>query len=314
MTATAANQELDIYFRQIDGELLTDEQERELGWKIIRHDDPKARERMICGNLRLVVCIAKQFVNRGLSLAELIAEGNVGLLRAVESFDPEQGVRFSTYAAWWIRQPMKHALINAAQPLHVPPYMADRIVRWKRANRQFKERLGREPSISELSGLMRLVPRKVRTVHYAARTLRRPTQGSAGNEPVPGQNLHDRRMPMPDERASNADDAQRIRGLLDGIDGRQASVLRLHYGLDGAGQMTFQEIATQLGVTRQRVQQLEAMAFRTLKWRLLRDRRLSASWVLHRGETPSDKMSQCAPAGSEHAAEAWRGNMAMSQS
>ena len=123
--------------------LLTAEQEKQLARRIREHADPIAREQMIQANLRLVVNIAKQYSNRGMTLSDLVAEGNLGLMRAVEEFDPDAGVRFSTYAAWWIKQAIKRAMINAGQPIHIPAYMVEQITKWRQAARELEAKLGR---------------------------------------------------------------------------------------------------------------------------------------------------------------------------
>src|ERR1700761_3972411 len=141
MGTGALQSEMQLYLRQIHrSPLLTGDEEKELGRRIIQDNDPEARERMVSANLRLVVNIAKHFVNRGLSLPDLIEEGNIGLLKAVEGFDPELGCRFSTYASWWIKQGIKRALINSVQPIHIPAYMIEMMSRFKQGNRELEEK------------------------------------------------------------------------------------------------------------------------------------------------------------------------------
>src|ERR1043165_7761533 len=138
-TGRELQSDLQLYLREINTTaLLTAEEEKELGWAIINDNCPMARERMIRANLRLVVAISKNCSNRGLPLTDLIEEGNIGLLGAVEGFDPAQGARFSTYASWWIKQAIKRALINATQPVHIPAYMVELIAKWKIAYRRLE--------------------------------------------------------------------------------------------------------------------------------------------------------------------------------
>src|SRR3954449_13467158 len=162
MASAAVQSGLQLYLKQInESPLLTADQEKELGRKIINDNDMASRERMVRSNLRLVVNIAKHYVGRGLSMPDLIEEGNIGLLKAVEGFDPENGCRFSTYASWWIKQAIKRALINGVQPIHIPAYMVEMMTKFKIANRELEDELGRLPSIEELSEFMKMPRKKI---------------------------------------------------------------------------------------------------------------------------------------------------------
>lgn len=225
----------------------------------------EARERMIRSNLRLVVNIAKAYGNRGMPLSDLIEEGNLGLLRAVEGFDPDMGARFSTYGSWWIKQAIKRALINAVQPVHIPAYMVEMIARWKQAHTQLNEELGRTPSIAELADRMQLPERKVRIIRRAVRAFSAPTQ-SAGTEggTLLSDMLPDEKSLMPDEAVFSEAESELLGRLISKLTDREATILKLRYGLEDEEPMTLKDIGVKIGLTRERVRQIEAEALKKL--------------------------------------------------
>jgi RNA polymerase primary sigma factor len=251
--------DLSLYLKEINRTaLLTAEEERELGWKIINDNCAASRERMIRANLRLVVSIAKNYVNRGLSLTDLIEEGNIGLLRAVEGFDPSQGARFSTYASWWIKQAIKRALMNATQPVHIPAYMVELIAKWKIAFRRLEAELGAPPSLQDLAKAMDLPLKKVRIIRRSIRAFQSPStaRDSSGELINLSELVADSRVGMPEERVFQREELTLLKRLLESIDEREASVLRMRFGLDGCEPLTLKQIADEIGISRERVRQI----------------------------------------------------------
>jgi RNA polymerase primary sigma factor len=276
MARPGVQNELQLYLRELkEVSLLTPEEEKQLGWRIINDECPESKERMITANLRLVVSISKNYAHRGLPLSDLIEEGNIGLIKAVEGFDPAQGARFSTYASWWIKQAIKRTLINAVQPIHIPAYMVDLIARWKQTTRKLEERLGRQPTVHELAEEMGLPVKKLLIVRRAVKAYHAPSQSPAkgdGEEADLGDIFEDTRGVAPERDVERREDLALITKLLESIDERDARVLRLRFGLEGKEPLTLKEIGQEVGLTRERVRQIEVEALKKLQQQLNDDR------------------------------------------
>ncbi len=256
---------LETYLKEINRvPLLTAAEEKELA-HLIRSGSSQAREHMISANLRLVVSIAKNYANRGLALLDLIEEGNVGLLKAVERFDPAQDCRFSTYATWWIRQSIRRALINTGKTVRIPSYMVELIGKWKKARQELAEKHGRLPSEHELCEALGMRPAGVRAVERAEMSSSSVCQSFNQEDSVHlTETIEDKAAVAPDEIVLNQAELSKIRELLQEIDDREREILRLRFGLDSGEPMTLKEIGVRLGLTRERVRQLQNEALRKL--------------------------------------------------
>jgi RNA polymerase primary sigma factor len=267
------DQNIETYLREINQvPLLTPPQERELGWLIINDECPEAKDHMIRANLRLVVAIGKQFLYRGMPLGDLIEEGNIGLIRAVQGFDPAQGARFSTYAAWWIKQSIKRMLLNATQPIHVPAYMIELIGRWRREATRLEESLGRPPDIDEVAEVLELPRRKAEIVVQAMQTRRhgsRVVVGEDGETRDFTDLLEDRRHTAAEHLVERSEDLEMVMEVIEGLTDRDRRVLKLRFGLEGQAPLTLKQIGAVIGLTRERVRQIEMETLQRIQRQLV---------------------------------------------
>lgn len=249
---------LETYLREINEvALLTADQEKELAYKIAEGDD-QAREHMVRANLRLVVNIARGYVGKGLALQDLIEEGNLGLLRAVEGFDPTVGTRFSTYASYWIKQSIKRALVNTAKPIRIPAYMVELLYKWRRTSAEMQEKMGRTPTAEEIAKVLEIPKKKLSIVKKAIKVYNLvPQTDQPENGWSLGEMLMDERARAPDDEMVEADDLRMVMTRLNEMDKREAAVLRMRFGLNNTQPKTLKEIGESLGLTRERVRQIE---------------------------------------------------------
>lgn len=256
---------LESYLGEInDTPLLSAEEEKELAHRI-EDGDSEARDHMVRANLRLVVNIARSYAGKGLSLQDLIAEGNLGLLRAVEGFDPGMNTRFSTYASYWIKQSMKRAVINTAKTIRIPAYMNELLIKWRRATAKLQDELGRTPTQEEIAASLCLSKKKINIIKKAIRIYNAaPQADDTENGRSIEELLMDGQAQAPETNMSRADDLHQVMGLMETMDKREAAVLRLRFGLDGEAPLTLKEIGDRLSLTRERVRQIEVLALKKL--------------------------------------------------
>lgn len=256
---------LETYLREInETPLLNADQEKELAYRI-EGGDTEARDQMIRANLRLVVNIAREYTGKGLALQDLIEEGNLGLLRAVEGFDPTMNTRFSTYASYWIKQSIKRALVNTAKTIRIPAYMVELLAKWRRASARLQEELGRVPTHEEVARSLELPPKKLGIIKKAILVYSaNPQTDQADQGWTLGEMLMDARTKPPDVEMIESDNLKHVFELLNKMDEREARVLRMRFGLDDQEPRTLKEIGESLGLTRERVRQIESEALSKL--------------------------------------------------
>jgi len=261
MSRIDSDSSLRVYLREISKtELLTPKEEVALAARI-KKGDKKARSHMIKANLRLVVKIAQDYSNYGLPLADLISEGNIGLMKAVERFDPEKGGKLSTYAAWWIKQSIKRALANQSKTIRLPVHMVDKISKMRRISNILTESLGREPTDEELADELGLPRRKMAMLRRAAQ---RPTSLDAplndGERTDYGDVIGDERAVSPLDALADKNLHNQLGDLLEVLDDREHRIIDARFGLNDTKPMTLEEVGREFGVTRERIRQLQNVA------------------------------------------------------
>ena len=260
-TNTSVQSPLETYLREInETPLLSADEELELA-EAIAEGDMEARDRMVRANLRLVVNIARGYTSKGLGLQDLIEEGNLGLLRAVEGFDPTVGTRFSTYASYWIKQSIKRSLINSAKTIRIPAYMVELLSKWRRATNRLVDELGRTPTPEEVARVLGLPRKKLPIIKKAILIYNlTPQTDQADSGWTLGEMVMDERSRTPDEELLQNDNLTFVMEQLEVMDPRESAVLKMRFGLGDHAPHTLKEIGETLGLTRERVRQIETEA------------------------------------------------------
>src|SRR5579862_5248322 len=257
---------LQLYLREIGQvKLLTPAEEIVLA-KRIRRSDKKAREQMIKANLRLVVKIAHDYEGLGLPLLDLINEGNIGLMKAVERFDPSKGGKLSTYGSWWIKQSIKRALANQSKTIRLPVHLVDKISKMRRTAMRLQEELGREPTDDELGGELGISASRVAQMRMAAirpASLDAPIGDEDSNNFA--EVVQDESADTPYEQLEEKTVTRMLQEMVKTLDPREATILRARFGLDGGPQKTLEEVGQKFGVTRERVRQIQNIALKKLR-------------------------------------------------
>ena len=265
---------LQLYLREIGQVKLLTPQEEIVLAKRIRRGDQRAREHMIKANLRLVVKIAHDYEGMGLPLLDLINEGNIGLMKGVERFDPRKGAKLSTYASWWIKQSIKRALANQSKTIRLPVHVVDKVAHIRRAEVKLRETLDRDPTDEEVAYELDLDPRRIRQYRQASKapvSLDAPI-GDDASERV-SEIVADPNAAAPFDRLVQETDTQLVREVLGTLDQRENKILTLRFGLADGQERTLEEVGARLGVTRERIRQIQEQALKKLREKMeARDR------------------------------------------
>ncbi len=276
MTGQTTEDGIKIYLRQIGQiPLLTPEQELDLATRI-RAGDRESRSKMILANLRLVVKIAHDYANLGLPLLDLISEGNIGLMKAVERFDPSKGGKLSTYAAWWIKQSIKRALANQSKTIRLPVHLVDKISKIRRVSGQMSEDLGREPTDEELAEEIGIDTAKVsllKSVSVRPASLDAPISDDETTEF--GEIVGDEEAQTPFEMLSDKNMRMELGDLLEVLDAREREIINARFGLNGEKPETLEQVGQRFGVTRERIRQLQNIALAKLRRTLQKKEKLN---------------------------------------
>ncbi|MBK1826918.1 sigma-70 family RNA polymerase sigma factor [Haloferula rosea] len=281
MSSSEIDKNLRIYLNEIaQTPLLTPEEEIELANRI--HDgDEKAREHMIKANLRLVVKIAQDYSGYGVALADLISEGNIGLTKAVERFDPTRGAKLSSYAAWWIKQSIKRALANQGKTVRLPVHMVQKIARMRRIERMMAEVLGRQPTDEELSEETGIPRRKLSALRRASqRTTSLDAPINEGEAATYSDTIGDENAASPLDVLSLKNSADQLGELLELLDDRESRIIDARFGLNGKKPMNLEEIGRDFGLTRERIRQLQNKALEKMRF------------ALHRKDNPLPRVTE----------------------
>jgi RNA polymerase primary sigma factor len=288
---TSERSTIKLYLQEIGKTpLLKPSEEVELA-ALIQNGDAQARERMIKANLRLVVKIAHDYANFGLPLLDLISEGNIGLVKAVERFDPSKGGKLSTYAAWWIKQSIKRALANQSKTIRLPVHLVDKIARMRRLTAELEEVLGRQPTDEEIAYEMEMPVNKVahlKSVSVRPASLNAPVTDDEGTEF--GDLIGDEKSVNPLDNLQNKNVVNNLMNLVDTLDPREAEIIRLRFGLNGDKGKTLEEVGEMFEITRERVRQLQNMALSRMRKALIAKERQRSGEEVHQENLEASRM------------------------